>query len=162
MYLQKHALFLFSPSTKYGRCKRAFQVWWWFHLWWLSAAVEGASALASVSLRPLEGMSAADLAAPGPDVAAPAALLKLCSGWQKPGAAVQGQCVLVSPGKFEVDVAYHVDAIAAFKQMPTKHYGKGEEMLRGFCFVFLTFFFFFFLPDSISPFLLFCVYLLQI
>uniref|UniRef100_A0A674NBG6 SWI/SNF-related matrix-associated actin-dependent regulator of chromatin subfamily A-like protein 1 n=1 Tax=Takifugu rubripes TaxID=31033 RepID=A0A674NBG6_TAKRU len=46
----------------------------------------------------------------------------LCNGWQKPGAGLQGQCVLVSPTKFEVDVSYNVDVIAAFKLMPTKNY----------------------------------------
>uniref|UniRef100_A0A673CK16 SWI/SNF-related matrix-associated actin-dependent regulator of chromatin subfamily A-like protein 1 n=1 Tax=Sphaeramia orbicularis TaxID=375764 RepID=A0A673CK16_9TELE len=35
---------------------------------------------------------------------------------------LQGQCILISPSKFEVDVGYHVDVIAAFKQMPTKNY----------------------------------------
>uniref|UniRef100_A0A8C5HQ08 SWI/SNF-related matrix-associated actin-dependent regulator of chromatin subfamily A-like protein 1 n=1 Tax=Gouania willdenowi TaxID=441366 RepID=A0A8C5HQ08_GOUWI len=40
----------------------------------------------------------------------------------KPGAVLQGQCVLVSRTKFEVDVGYHVDVITAFKQMPTKNY----------------------------------------
>uniref|UniRef100_A0A8D0ALU0 SWI/SNF-related matrix-associated actin-dependent regulator of chromatin subfamily A-like protein 1 n=1 Tax=Sander lucioperca TaxID=283035 RepID=A0A8D0ALU0_SANLU len=48
--------------------------------------------------------------------------IRLCNGWQKPGATLRGQCILVSPTKFEVDVGYHVDIIAAFKQMPTKNY----------------------------------------
>uniref|UniRef100_A0A667YPH7 SWI/SNF-related matrix-associated actin-dependent regulator of chromatin subfamily A-like protein 1 n=1 Tax=Myripristis murdjan TaxID=586833 RepID=A0A667YPH7_9TELE len=56
------------------------------------------------------------------DSAALGPLLKLCSGWQKPGATVQGQCIMVSPSRFEVDIGYHVDVIAAFKQMPTKNY----------------------------------------
>ena len=80
-----------------------------------------------MSLRPLEGMEALDVAAATSaacDGAALGALLKLCKGWQKPGATVQGQCVLVSPTKFEVDIGYHVDVIAACKQMPTKSYGK--------------------------------------
>ncbi|TNN03096.1 hypothetical protein fugu_000125 [Takifugu bimaculatus] len=60
--------------------------------------------------------------APARDAAALTALLKLCNGWQKPGAGLQGQCVLVSPTKFEVDVSYNADVIAAFKLMPTKNY----------------------------------------
>lgn len=99
--------------------------------------MEEASALACVSLRPLEGTSGGDAAAPARDGAPLAALLKLCTGWQKPGAAVQGQCILVSPRRFEVDVGFSVDVIAAFKQMPTKNYGKRETM-RGFSFVLLT------------------------
>lgn len=90
-------------------------------------AVEEAAAIASVSLRPLEGMEAVDVAAAtsrARDGAALGALLKLCNGWQKPGASLQGQCVLVSLTKFEVVIGYHVDVIAAFKQMPTKSYGN--------------------------------------
>lgn len=92
-----------------------------------SVIVEEAAAISSVSLRPLEGMEAVDVAAASSrarDGAALGALLKLCNGWQKPGAIVQGQCILVSLSKFEVDIGYHVDVIAAFKQMPTKNYGK--------------------------------------
>ena len=113
--------------------------------------MEEATALASVSLRPLEGMKCVDVAAPTRDGADLAALLKLCNGWQKPGAGLQGQCILVSPKKFEVDVGYNVDVITAFKQMPTKNYGKSK--VKQGCF--------FFLLDNFSCFLVFCVYLLQ-
>lgn len=130
-----------SKSTKYGRCERVFQVCWLLHLCSISAAVEEATALASVSLRPLEGMNSVDVAAPARDGAALAALLKLCNGWQKPGAGLQGQCILVSPKKFEVDIGYNMDVIAAFKQMPTKNYGKRKMMqVFFFFFVFLTIF----------------------
>ena len=95
--------------------------------------MEEAARIASVSLRPLEGMKAVDVAAAAAtgqarDDAALGALLKLCTGWQKPGASLQGQCILVSLTKFEVDVGYHADVIAAFKQMPTKSYGNREIM----------------------------------
>lgn len=120
-----------SKSTKCVRCKRVFQVCWLLHVCSACAAVEEASALASVTLRPLEGMNCVDAAAPAHGGAALAALLKLCNGWQKPGAGLQGQCVLVSPKKFEVDIGYSTDVIAAFKQMPTKNYGK-RQMIRGF------------------------------
>lgn len=89
-------------------------------------AVEEAASIASVSLRPLEGMKAIDVVAATSRAcngAALGALLKLCNGWQKPGATLQGQCILVSQTKFEVDIGYHADVIAAFKQMPTKNYG---------------------------------------
>lgn len=125
------------------------------HLSSVSAAAEEAAALASVSLRPLEGMNCVDAAAPARDGAA--ALLKMCSGWQKPGAGLQGHCILVSPKKFEVDVGYNVDVITAFKQMPTKNYGK-REMMKDFIFCLLEIFF----PYYISWFLVFCMYLLQI
>lgn len=88
--------------------------------------MEEAAAVASVSLRPLEGMDSVARAAPARDAAALTALLKLCNGWQKPGAGLQGQCVLVSPTKFEVDIGYNVDVVAAFKLMPSKNYGKKE------------------------------------
>lgn len=91
--------------------------------------MEQASSIASVSLRPLEGTEALDIAAAtsrARDGAALGALLRLCNGWQKPGAILQGQCIMVSPSKFEVDVGYHADVIAAFKQMPTKNYGNGD------------------------------------
>ena len=91
-------------------------------------SVEDTGALPSVFLRPLEGIEALDLTvAPGRvpgEAEALGPLLKLCSGWQRPGAVVQGQCVLVSPARFEVDVGYHTDIIAAFKQTPSRCYGR--------------------------------------
>lgn len=96
---------------------------------WPCVAVEQAASIASVSLTPLEGMEAVDVAAAtsrARDGAALAALLKLCNGWRKPGASLQGQCILVSPNKFEVDIGYNVDVIAAFKQMTTKNYGNSD------------------------------------
>ncbi|MEQ2187339.1 hypothetical protein GOODEAATRI_003713, partial [Goodea atripinnis] len=88
--------------------------------------VDQAAAISSVSLRPVEGIGALDSAAAPSrpcDRAVLAALLKLCNGWQKPGATLRGQCILVSRTKFEVDILYHADVIATFKQMPTKNYG---------------------------------------
>lgn len=99
-----------------------------------SVLVTDAAAIHSVSLRPLEGMEALDVevaTSRARDGAALGALLKLCNGWQKAGAMMQGQCVLVSPSRFEVDVGFHVDAVAAFKQMPTKSYGdRGIKYLH--------------------------------
>ena len=91
--------------------------------------MEEAASIASVSLRPLEGMEVVDVASCRPrNGAALGDLLKLCSGWQKPGATLQGQCILVSPNKFEVDIGYNVDVIAAFKKMPTNSYGNSDFM----------------------------------
>uniref|UniRef100_A0A673CLY5 SWI/SNF-related matrix-associated actin-dependent regulator of chromatin subfamily A-like protein 1 n=1 Tax=Sphaeramia orbicularis TaxID=375764 RepID=A0A673CLY5_9TELE len=106
----------FDPATKM----------WNFSLTDYQQLMQDAAAIASVSLRPLAGFEALDVQAAtsqARDSAALGALLKLCNGWQKPGAILQGQCILISPSKFEVDVGYHVDVIAAFKQMPTKNYG---------------------------------------
>lgn len=119
---------LFLKINKYGRCERVLQLCWLLHLCCVSAAVEEAAALASVSLRPLEEMDSMDVAAPAREGATLTALLKLCNRWQKPGAGLQGQCILASPKKFEVDVGYNVDVIAAFKQMPTKNYGMRETI----------------------------------
>lgn len=94
--------------------------------------MEETAAVASVSLRPLEGMDTVEVAADHAG-AALGELLKLCNNWQKPGAIVQGQCILVSRTKFEVDIIYHVDVIAAFKQMPTKNYGN-RQMMQLICF----------------------------
>uniref|UniRef100_A0A8C6UV73 SWI/SNF-related matrix-associated actin-dependent regulator of chromatin subfamily A-like protein 1 n=1 Tax=Neogobius melanostomus TaxID=47308 RepID=A0A8C6UV73_9GOBI len=105
----------FDPATKM----------WNFSLEDYQHLMQDAAAIASVSLGLLEGMEAPDIEAAtsrARDGAPLGALLRLCSGWQKPGAILQGQCVLVSPSKFEVDIGYHVDVIAAFKQMPTKSY----------------------------------------
>lgn len=105
----------FDPATKM----------WNFSLEDYRHLMEEAACIASVSLRPLEGMEAVDIAeatSRARDGAALGALLKLCNGWQKPGATLQGQCILVSQTNFEVDIGYHVDVIAAFKQMPTKNY----------------------------------------
>lgn len=97
-------------------------------------AVDQVAAIPSVSLRPLEGIRALDSLAASSrpcDGAALAALLKLCSGWQKPGAALRGQCILVSRSKFMVDILYHPEVISAFKQMPTKNYGT-KGLTTGF------------------------------
>uniref|UniRef100_A0A3B4ZBX5 SWI/SNF-related matrix-associated actin-dependent regulator of chromatin subfamily A-like protein 1 n=1 Tax=Stegastes partitus TaxID=144197 RepID=A0A3B4ZBX5_9TELE len=115
------AVFKSIPSKNYDPATKM----WNFNLGDYQQLMEEAAAIASVSLRPLEGMEAVDVAAATSrtrDGAALAALLKLCNGWQKPGAAVEGQCILVGRRKFEVDIGYHADVIAAFKQMPTKSY----------------------------------------
>ncbi|KAF1382463.1 hypothetical protein PFLUV_G00144040 [Perca fluviatilis] len=115
------AVFKSIPSKNYDPAIKM----WNFSLEDYHQLMAEAAAIASVSLRPLEGMEAVDVAAAtsrARDGVALGALLKLCNGWQKPGATLRGQCVLVSPTKFEVDVGYHVDVIAAFKQMPTKNY----------------------------------------
>ncbi|XP_030614198.1 SWI/SNF-related matrix-associated actin-dependent regulator of chromatin subfamily A-like protein 1 isoform X2 [Archocentrus centrarchus] len=115
------AVFKSIPSKNYDPATKM----WNFSLEDYRQLMEEAAAIPSVSLRPLEGMEAVDIAevaSRARDGAALAALLKLCNGWQKPGAILQGQCVLVSRTKFEVDIGYHVDVIAAFKQMPSKNY----------------------------------------
>uniref|UniRef100_A0AAQ5Y4Y9 SWI/SNF-related matrix-associated actin-dependent regulator of chromatin subfamily A-like protein 1 n=1 Tax=Amphiprion ocellaris TaxID=80972 RepID=A0AAQ5Y4Y9_AMPOC len=115
------AVFKTIPSKNYDPATKM----WNFSLEDYQQLMEEAAAIASVSLRPLEGMEAVDVAAATSracDGAALAALLKLCNGWRKPGATLQGQCILVSRTKFEVDIGYHADVIAAFKQMPTKNY----------------------------------------
>lgn len=115
------AVFKSIPSKTYDPGTKM----WNFSLEDYRLLMEEAAAIPSVSLRPLEGMEAVDVPAASSrarDGAALGALLKLCNGWQKPGATVQGQCLLVSPFRFEVDIGYHVDVIAAFKQMPTKSY----------------------------------------
>ncbi|XP_045909723.1 SWI/SNF-related matrix-associated actin-dependent regulator of chromatin subfamily A-like protein 1 isoform X1 [Micropterus dolomieu] len=115
------AVFKSIPSKNYDPATKM----WNFSLEHYQQLMEEAATLVSVSLRPLEGMDAVDGSAAtsrARDGAALGALLKLCNGWQKPGASLQGQCNLVSRSKFEVDVGYHVEVIAAFKQMPTKNY----------------------------------------
>ncbi|KAM6934194.1 SWI/SNF-related matrix-associated actin-dependent regulator of chromatin subfamily A-like protein 1 [Xenentodon cancila] len=115
------AVFKTVPSKNYDPVTKT----WNFSLEDYGQLMEEAATIASVSLRPLEGMEVLDGAASTSrprDSATLAALLKLCNGWQKPGAALQGQCILVSRTKFEVDILYHADVISAFKQMPTKSY----------------------------------------
>ncbi|XP_076018014.1 SWI/SNF-related matrix-associated actin-dependent regulator of chromatin subfamily A-like protein 1 [Genypterus blacodes] len=106
----------YDPATKM----------WNFSLEDYRQLMEEASAVPSACVKPLDGMDAVDLSAAssrdGVAAAALGPLLKLCNGWQKPGASLQGQCIMVSRSKFEVDVGYHADVIAAFKQMPTKNY----------------------------------------
>ncbi|XP_041857728.1 SWI/SNF-related matrix-associated actin-dependent regulator of chromatin subfamily A-like protein 1 [Melanotaenia boesemani] len=115
------ALFKSIPSKSYDPATKT----WNFSLEDYRRLMEEAATIASVSLKPLDGMEAVDVAAAASrprDSAALAALLKLCNGWQKPAATLRGQCILLSRTKFEVDILYHVDVIAAFKQMPTKNY----------------------------------------
>nr|XP_057937596.1 SWI/SNF-related matrix-associated actin-dependent regulator of chromatin subfamily A-like protein 1 isoform X2 [Doryrhamphus excisus] len=115
------AVFKSIPSKSYDPAMKM----WSFSMEDYQELMTQAASIASVSLRPLDGAQAADAASPtsrAQDRLALNALLKLCNGWQKPDAVLQGQCTLVSCTKFEVDVGYHVDVIAAFKQMPSKTY----------------------------------------
>ncbi|XP_077392497.1 SWI/SNF-related matrix-associated actin-dependent regulator of chromatin subfamily A-like protein 1 [Festucalex cinctus] len=115
------AVFKSIPSKTYDPANKM----WNFSMEDYQQLMTQAASIASVSLRPLEGTEALDMAAltsRAQDGSALTALLKLCTGWQKPGADIQGHCVLVSPTRFEVDIGYHVDVVAAFKQMPTKSY----------------------------------------
>ncbi|KAM8856911.1 SWI/SNF-related matrix-associated actin-dependent regulator of chromatin subfamily A-like protein 1 [Synchiropus picturatus] len=115
------AVFKSIPSKNYDPATKM----WNFNLMDYRLLMEEAASIPAVSLAPLPGMEAVNVTAAtsrAQDGAALAALLKLCNGWQKPGASLQGQCILVTANKFEVDVGYHADVIAAFKQMPTKNY----------------------------------------
>lgn len=90
-------------------------------------SVEEVAGLPSVSLKALEGMEGLDLSASSirpRDSAALAAMMKLCQGWQKPGATVKGRCTLISRSRLEVDITYHAEVIGIFKQMPSKNYGE--------------------------------------
>nr|XP_019945745.1 PREDICTED: SWI/SNF-related matrix-associated actin-dependent regulator of chromatin subfamily A-like protein 1 [Paralichthys olivaceus] len=113
------AVFKSIPSKNYDPATKM----WNFRLEDYKQLMEEAASIASVSLRPLEGMEVVDVAScRAHNSGALGALLKLCNGWQKPGATLQGQCILVSPTKFELDIGYNVDVIAAFKKMPTNSY----------------------------------------
>ncbi|KAK6315521.1 hypothetical protein J4Q44_G00150500 [Coregonus suidteri] len=117
------AVFKNIPSRNYDPATKM----WNFSLEDHRQLMEEAGSISCVCLKPLEGMGGIAVAAAAAssrsrDAPAPAALLKLCSGWQRPGATVQGHATLVSRSRFEVDVGYHVDVIAAFKQMPSKNY----------------------------------------
>ncbi|XP_041724689.2 SWI/SNF-related matrix-associated actin-dependent regulator of chromatin subfamily A-like protein 1 isoform X2 [Coregonus clupeaformis] len=117
------AVFKNIPSRNYDPATKM----WNFSLEDHRQLMEEAGSISCVCLKPLEGMGGIAVAAAASssrsrDAPAPAALLKLCSGWQRPGATVQGHATLVSRSRFEVDVGYHVDVIAAFKQMPSKNY----------------------------------------
>ncbi|XP_047457796.1 SWI/SNF-related matrix-associated actin-dependent regulator of chromatin subfamily A-like protein 1 [Mugil cephalus] len=115
------AVFKSIPSKNYDPATKT----WNFALEDYRQLMENAAAIASVSLRPLEGMEVVDVAAATSQACngvSLAALLKLCNGWQKPDAPLRGQCFLVSRTKFEVDISFHADVIAAFKQMPTRNY----------------------------------------
>ncbi|KAM9850478.1 SWI/SNF-related matrix-associated actin-dependent regulator of chromatin subfamily A-like protein 1 [Aulostomus maculatus] len=112
------AVFKSIPSKNYDPTTKM----WNFSVEDYQQLMEEAASLASVSLRPLETVDLTAAASRASDSPILGALLKLCTSWQKPGAVVQGQCILVSPTKFEVDIGYQVDVIAAFKQMPTKCY----------------------------------------
>uniref|UniRef100_A0A1A8R8W9 SWI/SNF-related matrix-associated actin-dependent regulator of chromatin subfamily A-like protein 1 n=2 Tax=Nothobranchius rachovii TaxID=451742 RepID=A0A1A8R8W9_9TELE len=102
----------FDPATKK----------WNFSLADYGLLMKQAASIPSVSLRPLEGAAAVATSSRSCDGAALSALLSLSNSWKKPGATLTGRCVLVSRTKFEVDISYNVDVIAAFKQMPSKSY----------------------------------------
>ncbi|KAJ8004397.1 hypothetical protein DPEC_G00135290 [Dallia pectoralis] len=107
------------PSRNYDPATKM----WNFSLEDYKQLMEQVVSISCVSLRPLEGMEVIDVAASRfRDSAALGAMLKLCSGWQKPGASLQGSATLVSRQRFLVDIGYHADVIAAFKRMSSKSY----------------------------------------
>uniref|UniRef100_A0A8C7N5T6 SWI/SNF-related matrix-associated actin-dependent regulator of chromatin subfamily A-like protein 1 n=1 Tax=Oncorhynchus kisutch TaxID=8019 RepID=A0A8C7N5T6_ONCKI len=95
------AVFKNIPSRNYDPATKM----WNFSLEDYRQLMEESGSISCICLKPLVG---------GIDVAP--------AGWQRPGATVQGHATLVSRSRFEVDVGYHVDVIAAFKQMPSKNY----------------------------------------
>ncbi|MCJ8732791.1 hypothetical protein PDJAM_G00215370 [Pangasius djambal] len=109
------------PSRNYDPATKM----WNFSLEDYKQLMEEVAGLPSVSLKALEGMESLDLSASSirpRDSAALAAMMKLCQGWQKPGATVKGRCTLISRSRLEVDITYHADVIGIFKQMPSKNY----------------------------------------
>ncbi|XP_066542705.1 SWI/SNF-related matrix-associated actin-dependent regulator of chromatin subfamily A-like protein 1 isoform X2 [Hoplias malabaricus] len=115
------AVFKNIPSRNYDPATKM----WNFSLEDYKILMEEAAGIPSVSLKALEGMEGLDLSATRSrpkDAAALTALMKLCQGWQKPGATVKGKYTLVSCSRLEVDVGYHADVIGVFKQMPSKNY----------------------------------------
>ncbi|KAL0985684.1 hypothetical protein UPYG_G00160460 [Umbra pygmaea] len=115
-------VFKHIPSRNYDPVTKM----WNFSIKDYQQLMEQAGSISAVCLKPLEGMERIDTAAASSmsrgDATALGALLKLCSGWQRPGASIQGHATLVSRTRFEVDISYHVDVISAFKQMPSKNY----------------------------------------
>uniref|UniRef100_A0A674AI88 SWI/SNF-related matrix-associated actin-dependent regulator of chromatin subfamily A-like protein 1 n=1 Tax=Salmo trutta TaxID=8032 RepID=A0A674AI88_SALTR len=113
------ALFKNIPSRNYDP---ATKMWNFSHEDYRQLMEESGS-ISCICLKPLVGgIDVAPASSRSRDTASLGALLKLCSGWKRPGATVQGHATLVSRSRFEVDVGYHVDVIAAFKQMPSKNY----------------------------------------
>ncbi|XP_053090397.1 SWI/SNF-related matrix-associated actin-dependent regulator of chromatin subfamily A-like protein 1 isoform X2 [Pangasianodon hypophthalmus] len=109
------------PSRNYDPVTKM----WNFSLEDYKQLMEEVAGLPSVSLKALEGMESLDLSASSirpRDSAALAAMMKLCQGWQKPGATVKGRCTLISCSRLEVDITYHADVIGIFKQIPSKNY----------------------------------------
>ncbi|XP_077583808.1 SWI/SNF-related matrix-associated actin-dependent regulator of chromatin subfamily A-like protein 1 isoform X1 [Stigmatopora nigra] len=119
--VQLLALFKSIPSKAYDPAYK----FWSFSMEHYNLLMTEAASIASVSLKPLVGVEGWDMAAltsKAQNGSSLTALLKLCNGWQKPGVVLQGQCVLLSPSRFEIDIGYQTDIIEAFKQMPSKAY----------------------------------------
>ncbi|XP_056322061.1 SWI/SNF-related matrix-associated actin-dependent regulator of chromatin subfamily A-like protein 1 [Danio aesculapii] len=109
------------PSKSYDPATKM----WNFSLEDYQMLMEQVAHFPSISLKPLEGMEGLNISASScrpKDAAAMAALMRLCQGWQKPGATMKGKCILVSRSRLEVDIGYHPDVIGIFKQMPSKSY----------------------------------------
>lgn len=109
------------PSKNYDPATKM----WNFSLEDYQMLMEQVAHFPSISLKPLEGMEGLNISASScrpKDAAAMAALMRLCHGWQKPGAMMKGKCVLVSRSRLEVDIGYQADVIGIFKQMPSKSY----------------------------------------
>ncbi|XP_069472910.1 SWI/SNF-related matrix-associated actin-dependent regulator of chromatin subfamily A-like protein 1 [Ambystoma mexicanum] len=114
-------LFKTIPSRNYDPAAKM----WNFGLEDYKNLMDAVGALPAVALKPLEGVEIMDITPRSNTISNSQvinALLLMCNNWQRSSATVRGKCMLISRSHFEVEMMYHVEAIAIFKQMPSKNY----------------------------------------
>ncbi|KAG8125233.1 hypothetical protein E2320_020541 [Naja naja] len=87
--------------------------------------VETVEQFPSVSLTSLEGMekmTGGGVSSSADQSSQLRSLLKTCTGWKKPSAALKGGCVLISYSRFEVDIGYAANTVGVFKQVNSRIY----------------------------------------
>ncbi|XP_053554084.1 SWI/SNF-related matrix-associated actin-dependent regulator of chromatin subfamily A-like protein 1 [Bombina bombina] len=113
------ALFKTIPSKNYDPATKM----WNFSLEDYSTLMSEVQQLMTVVLKPLEGMETLELPSrPLTSSSGINALLMMCNNWQRPNATLRGRCLLISRSRFEMEIGYHADIIALFKQMESRNY----------------------------------------
>ncbi|XP_075685205.1 SWI/SNF-related matrix-associated actin-dependent regulator of chromatin subfamily A-like protein 1 [Rhinoderma darwinii] len=115
------SLFKGIPSKNYDPATKM----WNFSLEDYPSLMSEVQRLQNIVLKPLEGMEDIDLPAllsTASGGASVSALLSMCNNWQRANATLKGKCLLVSRSRFEVDIGYHMEVIALFKQMSSRNY----------------------------------------
>ncbi|KAM4025004.1 SWI/SNF-related matrix-associated actin-dependent regulator of chromatin subfamily A-like protein 1 [Anomaloglossus baeobatrachus] len=118
-HVQLIAIFKGIPSKNYDPATKM----WNFGLEDYPGLITEVQKLQNVTLKPLEGMEDIDMPALRSTASGGAnALLAMCNTWHRPNATLKGKCLLVSRSRFEVDIGYHLEVIALFKQMNSRNY----------------------------------------
>uniref|UniRef100_A0A8C6Y019 SWI/SNF-related matrix-associated actin-dependent regulator of chromatin subfamily A-like protein 1 n=1 Tax=Naja naja TaxID=35670 RepID=A0A8C6Y019_NAJNA len=111
-------IFRSLPSKRYDPETRK----WNFSLEDYGISVKQFPSVSLTSLEGMEKMTGGGVSSSADQSSQLRSLLKTCTGWKKPSAALKGGCVLISYSRFEVDIGYAANTVGVFKQVNSRIY----------------------------------------